>query len=751
MWGQAALRRVGRVVSAALPGVALGRIAALSILVALMGLRIMDPVPVEELRLRIFDSYQRLAPRPPGPQPVVIVDIDDASLAELGQWPWPRTRLAELVDIIAESGAVAIAFDFVLAEPDRTSPVEMARALSGLDDMIRRRLEALESNDTVLARSLARTKVVVAQSGFIQKTAPAAGSEQKAEEAQIAILGPDPRPFLVSFPNLLQNISEVEAAAAAKGLFSIRADADGVVRRVPAVMTAGGKLKAALAIELLKVAAGADALLLRVTGQGVESLSFGGLTIPTDANGRIWLRYNGHDPRRFISARDILNRDSEPMQALSGKLVLIGTSAVGLLDMKTTPVDAAMPGVEVHAQLVENLVSGTLLSRPSYAAGVEVVTSLAAGLLTVYLVPVVGALAVLTVGVALSGVLVGGAFSAFFQHGILIDASYPLISSIAVFWTLVFVNYFREERQRRQIRGAFGQYLSPDFVEELARNPHRLELGGETKELTILFSDVRNFTSISELYKANPQGLTRLMNRLLGPLSDAVIDNRGTIDKYIGDSIMAFWNAPVDDAQHAAHACATALEMLKAIDRLNGERRAETLSGEEPAVELAIGIGINTGETVVGNMGSEARFNYTVLGDTVNLASRLEGQTKVYGVPIVIGARTNALVEDRFATVPLDIVQVKGKTQAEPIFALLGAEEVRSDPEFSRLVSVQRSLVDSFAAQRWTEARALVQQSEDLMASFGLGVLFDLYNRRIAEHGQASPVSPRAVAQAAAR
>jgi adenylate cyclase len=354
---------------------------------------------------------------------------------------------------------------------------------------------------------------------------------------------------------------------------------------------------------------------------------------------------------------------------------------------------------------------------------------------------------VLAVGLALSGALVGGAFYAFLQHGILIDASYPVVSSAAVFWTLVFVNYFREERQRRQIRSAFGQYLSPEFVEVLARNPQRLELGGETKDLTILFSDVRNFTTISESYKSNPQGLTRLMNRLLGPLSDAVVGNRGTIDKYIGDAIMAFWNAPVDDADHAAHACTTALAMQAAIGRLNDERRAETRSDDEPAAELAIGIGINTGETVVGNMGSEARFNYTVLGDTVNLASRLEGQTKTYGVPIIIGARTNRLVEDRFATVALDIVQVKGKSQAEPIFALLGGADVRGRLEFAGLRSAQRSMVEAFEARRWSDARGLLRQSEGLMAEFGLGVLHALYERRIDEHGEAPAMPEPGVAQ----
>jgi adenylate cyclase len=743
-------RRLATGFLAAVPAVALGRVAALTILIALVGLRAMDPVPVEELRLRIFDSYQRLAPRPPSDQPVVIVDVDEQSLAEFGQWPWPRTRLADLVDTIAGAGATAIAFDFVLAEADRTSPLEMSRVLVQLDDEVRSKLEALDSNDEVLGRALARTKVVVAQSGITRKMAPVAapGEAATAAEAQVGILGPDPRPFLVSFPDLLQNVPEIERAASARGLFSMRADADGVVRRVPAIMTAGGRLKAALAVELLRVAGGSDALLLRTSDNGIDSLSFGDVTIPTDANGRVWLRYNGHDPERFVSARDVLEERGEALQALAGKLVLIGTSAVGLLDIKTTPVDAAMPGVEVHAQLVENLLSGALLHRPAYAVGAEVVIAVAAGLLTVWLVPVVGALAVLGVGIALSGALVGGAFHAFFQHGVLLDASYPLISSIAVFWTLVFVNYFREERQRRQIRSAFGHYLSPEFVEELARNPQRLELGGETKELTILFSDVRNFTTISESYKADPQGLTRLMNRLLGPLSDAVVGNRGTIDKYIGDSIMAFWNAPVDDAGHAAHACTTALQMQAAIHRLNAERRAEALDGDEAPADLAIGIGINTGETVVGNMGSEARFNYTVLGDTVNLASRLEGQTKIYAVPIILGSRTNELVADRFATVALDVVRVKGKAHAEPIFALLGTEEMRAGPEFARLRGLQHDLVEALAAECWADARALLERSEDLMAGFGLGALHALYTRRIDEHGRKEPIPSLSVERA---
>ncbi len=388
----------------------------------------------------------------------------------------------------------------------------------------------------------------------------------------MGVMGPDPTPFIVNFPGLLQNVPELEATAAGRGLFTIRPDPDGIVRRVPIIMKAEGHFRPALAIELLRVATGSNAMVVKSSPNGVDALVIAGVQIPTDANGRVWVKFNKHDPNRYVSAAAILRGDPAALKKLQGRLAIIGTSAIGLLDTKTTPVESVMPGVEIHAQLIENIMSNQLLSRPSYAIGAELVAMVVTAGIIILLVPVLGAAWVLAIGAAMAAILMGGAFYLFEKYGLLFDVTWPLLTSLTVYLALVFTNYFREEGRRQQIRSAFSQYLSPAFVEELANNPDKLKLGGETKELSILFMDVRDFTSISERYKKDPQGLTRLMNRFLSPLSHEIVATKGTIDKYIGDSIMAFWNAPLDDAEHAANSCAAALGMAGAVKKLNDER-----------------------------------------------------------------------------------------------------------------------------------------------------------------------------------
>jgi adenylate cyclase len=353
------------------PAVALGRVAALTILLALLGLRAMDPVPVEELRLRIFDSYQRLAPRPPSD-----CSRSSSSTSTNRAWPnsgngrgrgpgWPNWSTPSPGPAPRPSPSTSC-----WPKPDRTSPLEMARVLVQLDDdgaqQARNARQQRRSAGPGAGQNPWWWSGAV---GLHPEDRARAVPGEAADEAQVGILGPDPRPFLVSFPELLQNVPEIERAATGKGPVQHARRPDGVVRRVPAIMTAGGKLKPALASSCCGSPADRTRYLLRTSSNGIESLSFGDVTIPTDANGRVWLRYNGHDPERFVSARDVLEGRGEALQALAGKLVLIGTSAVGLLDIKTTPVDAAMPGVEVHAQLLENLLSGTLLHRPGYAWG----------------------------------------------------------------------------------------------------------------------------------------------------------------------------------------------------------------------------------------------------------------------------------------------------------------------------------------------------------------------------------------------
>ncbi len=714
-----------------------GRLLALAILCGFLAIRVADPPIIEELRLRTFDFYQTFALRPRTQQPIVIVDVNEESLKAVGQWPWPRTLVADLIANIAKAGAVAVAFDIVFPEPDRTSPAQIAGEIRGLDPDTRAKLEKLESNDTALARAFKMIRVIVAQSG---QGKPAHDTAATAvTETPVGIMGADPSPFIVTFPGLLQNVPELEAAAAGHGLFTIRADADGIVRRVPVIMKAEGHFRAALAIELLRVATGSNALIVKSSANGVDNIVLAGVQVPTDANGRVWVRFNRHDPARFVSAADVLHGNPDALKQLQGKLVIIGTSAIGLLDSKTTPVEAIMPGVEIHAQLLENILSNQLLSRPSYILGAEIIAAVISAALIAVLVPILGAAWVLAIGAALAGVQIGGAYYLFERHGVLFDVTLPLITSFTVYVALVFANYFREEGRRQRIRSAFGQYLSPAVVEELAKNPDKLQLGGEAKELSILFTDVRDFTSIAERYRKDPQGLTRLMNRLLSPLSDDIVDNQGTIDKYIGDSIMAFWNAPLDDPEHAAHACAAALGMHASLHALNDQRRIEAERDGASFLELRIGIGINTGQGVVGNMGSEIRFDYTVLGDSVNLASRVEGQTKYYGVPTIIGSRTNELAAARFATLLLDLVAVKGKTEPEQIYALLGSADLAAKPEFQTVLAAHGEVLASFAARRWQEVADLLRQWKSAYSAIGLATLWNIYQERIVDYLESPP------------
>jgi adenylate cyclase len=334
----------------------------------------------------------------------------------------------------------------------------------------------------------------------------------------------------------------------------------------------------------------------------------------------------------------------------------------------------------------------------------------------------------------LIGGLLGFSLYLFVEKNLLIDFTYPLISSWLIYLVLTFVNYFREQKQRQQIRSAFGYYLSPHMVEQLAKSPEKLVLGGQERRMTILFSDVRGFTTISEHYKDDPQGLTRLMNRFLTPLTNAIIERKGTIDKYIGDAIMAFWNAPVDDDEQEANACEAALEMQARAAALNVELKQEAEANGGKYMPLRIGIGLNTGPCVVGNMGSDFRFNYSVLGDTVNFASRLEARTKDYRLPLVIGSRTAEGAKAKFATMEIDLIQVKGKTQPEAVFAVLGRAEVEQDPRCAELRELNAQMLARFRKQDWDGALELIDRCRKSVNGFEVAGLYDMYEERIGEY-----------------
>jgi adenylate cyclase len=706
----------------------LTRAICVLLLFALVPLRILDPLPLEEIRLRTFDLYQNLRPRETVSRPVVIVDIDEASLKEIGQWPWPRTIVADLVTQLTQLGVAAIAFDVIFAEPDRMSPSIAATSFRDLDDETRNKLRNLPSNDEVLAEAIRRSRVVVGQVG--SATWVPRSETEAALQTGFAVRGPDPTPFLVTFAGLLRNVPAIEQAAAGRGVFSIQPERDGIVRRVPIIMRAQGSLVPSLSIELLRVVTHSGAILIDTDQAGVQSVAIPGLQVPTDQNGRFWVHFNRHDPARYISAKDVL-QGRVPRDRVEGKLVLFGTSAVGLLDVKTTPVSAAMPGVEIHAQVLESALTKSSLSYPNYAIGVELLVAALVGLAIIIVAPMLRASIMIALGAIIIAALLGASWYLYSQYNLLIDFTYSLMSSLLVYLTLIFVNYFKEQKQRQQIRAAFGFYLSPALVEQLARSPEKLVLGGEERKMTILFSDVRGFTTISEHYKHDPQGLTRLMNRFLTPLTNAIIERKGTIDKYIGDAIMAFWNAPLDDPQQEINACEAALEMLARADKLNHDFKREADVNGGKYMPLRVGIGLNTGPCVVGNIGSDFRFNYSVLGDTVNVASRLEARTKDYRIPIVIGAQTEQQAKEKFATMEIDRIQVKGKTEPETVFTILGHAELRQDPNFQELRQLTAGMLRSYREQDWTRALEAIELCRKAGERFGIASLYDMYAERI--------------------
>jgi adenylate cyclase len=706
----------------------LTRAICLLLLLALVPLRILDPAPLEEIRLRTFDFYQTLRPRQTTARPVTIVDIDESSLKEIGQWPWPRTIVADLVTRLTQLGAVAIGFDIIFAEPDRMSPGIAATSFRDLDEEVRNKLRSLPSNDEVLAEAIRHSRVVAGQVGSAMPVART--QAESALQTGFAVRGPDPSRFLVTFAGLLHNVPAIEQAAAGRGVFSIQPERDGIIRRVPMIMEAQGAMVPALSMELLRLVTDSGAILVRTDEAGVQSVAVPGLELPTDQNGRLWVHFDRHDPSRYVSATDVLQgrtlRDN-----VEGKLVLIGTSAAGLLDVKTTPVAAAMPGVEVHAQILESALTNSLLTYPNYAIGAELLIAMLVGLAIIIVAPMVRASTVIALGGIVVAGLMGVSWYLFSQHNLLIDFTYPLMASGFVYLTLIFINYFQEQKQRQQIRAAFGYYLSPALVEQLARSPEKLVLGGEERRMTILFSDVRGFTTISEHYKHDPQGLTRLMNRFLTPLTNAIIERNGTIDKYIGDAIMAFWNAPIDDPQQEINACEAALEMLARADKLNQEFKREADQNGGKYMPLRIGVGLNTGPCVVGNMGSDFRFNYSVLGDTVNVASRLEARTKDYRIPIVIGEGTAKKARERFATMEIDRIQVKGKTQPETVFTVLGRAEPGRDPNFLELQELTTKMLRYYREQNWTQALDTIEPCRKAAEGFGVGALYHMYAERI--------------------
>jgi len=718
-----------------------GRWIALLMLIGFVALRIADPYPVQFLRVKIFDMYQQMKPREVSIRPVTIIDLDEQSLAEIGQWPWSRTVVAQMVSNLTQMGAGLVAFDMVFAEPDRLNPQNIANTIVGLDEATQKRLKDLPSNDEVLGKAIKRSRVVLGQANYWEdleeKDTPPVKSSVAVRKLSKAAR--NPQDFLPPVISMIRNVPALEKNAAGHGFFSLAPEPDGVVRRVPTFFNYEGKLFPSLFLEMLRVATGRRTVLVRTNEAGVDSVAIAkGLDIKTDEKGRVWPYFSKTDRTKYVSARDVLAGTVDPAM-IKGKLTIVGTSAVGLLDIRSTPVDRIIPGVEVHAQMIETILKKEFLARPNHFLGMEIISLILVGVLMIWLVPVVGAKWTLALFLIAAGGAAGSSWYMFVEQRLLLDVGFGIISALLLYTTLTYAGYASEEAQRRQVRDAFSQYLSPALVEQLADDPSQLTLGGEMRDMTLLFCDVRGFTTISESFGDDAEGLTNLINTFLTPMTNVILERKGTIDKYMGDCIMAFWNAPLRDGEHARNGCRSALAMMDAVHGVNAQLEVEAKEQGRRFVPIRVGIGLNSGDCCVGNMGSDQRFDYSVLGDNVNLAARLEGQSKSYSVDVVIGENTKNDIED-FATLELDLIKVKGKNDAVRIFTLQGLEDVKQTPEFETLKGTHVKMLAAYRGQQWEEARSLLatcrQQGSD--AGLTLDGFYDLYDGRINEH-EANP------------
>ena len=611
----------------------------------LFAFKLQDPYLVEATRLKFYD-YIMLDTTKQSEQ-IVVVNLGEKAIEKYGQWPFPREVHAKIIDDLYSRGAGIVGSTILMPEPDRMG------------------------TDRVLADSLKKSPVVLSQTVSADCGRP---SSRDVRRTGVAVIG-DGRAtdYLPQYPCVLDNIDILQTAAAGVGVTSTLPETDGVVRRVPLLAQSSGEYYPAFALEMLRVAAGDPSYQAKINQTGVEALRIPSFeTIKTDEYGRVFINPNYVFPS--VEVGDDIPR-------LDGKIVIVGVTAAGIANPVATPSGAQHPH-QLQASILETLVNGDSVSVPNWAQLADYAAFLVLGLALLFLSRF--KLSIVYIAVLLGAYIYLPVYL-FAQQSILLDISFNLLALLVIYLHVYTVKFVSEYLQKQQIKKQFGTYLSPDLVAKLQRNPELLALGGEEQELSIMFTDVRGFTTISEHYGKDVQGLTKIMNRYMTAMTKAILENNGTLDKYIGDAQMAFWNAPVANEQHALDAVRTSFEMMKALEIFNAEIKQEGV----PA--FGMGLGINTATVVVGNMGSDQRFDYTCLGDGVNLAARLEGQSKPYGVKLVVGPQTADLVRDVYQVVELDLIAVKGKTEPARIYTILEKKDPAAEKAHNLFLSYYRS------------------------------------------------------------
>ena len=647
----------------------------------MLAIRIWDPSFVESIRLRYFD--QLITSQAPIPVPVSVVNLDEATLDQMGQFPFPRGDYAHIIENLYQHGAGLVVFNVLMPEKDRFH------------------------QDRQLARTMQELPTVLPSiAGEKSKNINRATSVQR--------VGQDPAGRVVEYPGMINNVEKISQAATGVGIVNTFPEVDGVVRRMPLVIKVGDDLFPSLAMETMRVAGGDTRIQVKVGDSGVEALRIPKLNkITTDSLSRIWIDWR---------AQPLEYSYTELPDDFHQGIVIVGLSAAGLANPVATARGEVWPQY-LQAAVLGTMLNGSVIQRADWADTVEVAALAVLGVILIFFTRWV------YVGLATTVVIIGGSIAAsilLYQNSLLLfDATLLSVGLALVALHAYGIKFVSEFLQKQQIRKQFQSYLSPDLVAKLVKDPSLLKLGGTEQDLTIQFSDVRGFTSISEHYGRDVQGLTKIMNRYMTVVTKVILENEGTLDKYIGDATMAFWNAPLDNRKHAKDSVRAALGMIKAVDEFNKEIASEGV----PA--FGLGIGCNTGVVVVGNMGGEQRFDYTCLGDAVNLASRLEGQSKNYGVLIVLGQETAHRLDYEFFTMELDCIAVKGKKEGITIYTVFEKSPTYTDRwESDR--QTHKDMLALYRSQQWDAAKQMVS---DLIGKFdsNMDKYYALWSERIEE------------------
>lgn len=677
----------------------------------------MDIPFLKVMEQKAYDLHFRSrGPIKPGNE-VVIVAIDEKSLDLLGRWPWPRARIAELIDRLGSYGAKVTAFDIIFSEPDQSSG---SVALQELKTKVRDRdaRAAIENaaqeadNDSRLASSLQRNPNAILGYFFFttredikhRKEKPHRALDNPITSSYSSIRYVEKNaapPDLLQAMAVEQNIPQLSKAASSFGYFNIEPDSDGTVRWVPLAIKLGDDIYPHISVEAVRKYLGSPPLIMNAAAYGVDSIQIGRQVIPTDEHGRLLINFRG--PQKTFphySFVDVLN-GSVPAAAFKDKIVLVGVTAIGIYDMRVTPYSGVFPGIEINANIIDNLLRNDAISRPDWIVVFDVAAIVILGIALSMIIARVRPISATIVTLAMLAAYALVNEFIFIHWRLWLTAIYPGITMVFVFGGVITYRIMTEEKKKKEIKNAFSRYVSPSLVEDILKDPSKLVLGGEERRLTVFFSDIRGFTTISE--GLTPQNLVKLINDYLSPMTDIILQSGGTVDKYMGDAIMAFWGAPVWQEDHAIRAARTALRMMEKLRELQAEWEKKGLP------KIDIGIGLSTGKLTCGNMGSHLRFDYTVMGDSVNLGSRLEGMNKEYGTHIIVPKFTYEEVKDEFILRQLDHIKVKGKKIPIKIFELMA--DKNGDSRLREAAGLFETGLAAYRERDWDKAEAFFQKT----------------------------------------